>query len=149
MKRGRCLATTALVGLLAGSCSSNPTTTPTTLPAVVEYTISGSASSPDVGIDVDDELRLYLNGQPIGTVTYGSYVTARFEARPGDSLVIEAVDTCQGQYRLGELWLHRAGLVARQITPGVASCSLSEIACLPVDCSAPDRTFFQQRFTLP
>ena len=145
MKARLSLTCLACMSVLLVSCGSK--STPTAPVDPVDYVISGSADSVETGFSVDDEVRLYVTGQPAGTYAYGG--VAKFRARPGDVLTVQAVDTCQGQYYLSALWIHR-GQTAQQITPGVANCSVSTVPCIAtVDCAAPDRIFLQMSYTLP
>jgi hypothetical protein len=138
----------SMSALCLASCGSKSTpTTPTAPVDPVDYVISGAAESVDTPFSVDDEVRLYVSGQSVGTWPYSG--VARFRGRPGDILTVQAVDTCQGLYRVSALWIHR-GQTAQQITAGVATCSLSSVPCLsPSDCGAPDRIFLQLTYTLP
>lgn len=139
------LACLAFVSVSVVSCGG--TSNPVAPVAPVEYAVSGSADSADAPFNVDDDVRLLVNGQTIGTWNFTGQ--ARFQARPGDTLRVQAIDTCQGQYWLGALWVHRSGLAPRQVTSGVVNCSLSSVPCLPVDCAAADRVFLDLSFTLP
>ena len=139
-----CLASTAV---LVTSCGSEPgPTTPVVDP--VDYVISSSATSTDASVRVDDELRVSMNGIIIASSNSGGPL--RFRARPGDTVMVQALDTCQGHYWLDPLWIHRQGLTPVQITAGVADCSLASTPCIAaVDCGAPDRLFFQVLYKLP
>ena len=144
MKARLSLTCLACMSVLLVSCGSK--SAPTAPVELVDYVISGSADSTETGFGVDDEVNFYATGQFVGTSAGG---VARFRARPGDILTVQAVDTCQGQYYLGALWIHR-GQTAQQITPGVANCSVSTVPCIAtVDCAAPDRIFLQMSYTLP
>jgi hypothetical protein len=138
-----CLMSASMCVVSCGS-DSGPTA-PSVDP--VEYVVSAAANSVEASFWVDDELRLFVNGQSVGSWGYG---VARFQARPGDTLRVQAVDTCQGQYYLSELWIRRSGIGPAQITPGITTCSLSSVPCLlPADCGAPDRVFYDVSYTLP
>ncbi len=136
-----------LVTVCCGGGDS-PTVAPTPAPAPDDYTLSGSASSPSVPITVDDEVRLWVNDQPIGTYAYSG--VARFQAHPGDKVTLQALDTCQGQYYMSEIWVHRAGAAPARLAVAIANCSVAAVPCIAtVDRAAPDRVFFQQISSLP
>jgi hypothetical protein len=149
MQQCRSLLTMACVACLMASCGGDsPSAAPIPEPVLVDYTISGSESSPDVPFQVDDELRLLVDDRWVGSFPYSGI--ARFQAYPGSLLTMQALDTCQGQYYLSNLWLHRAGAAAQRVAGEITTCSVGSVPCIAtVDCSAPDRVFFQQSYALP
>jgi hypothetical protein len=143
------LVAVAFLCLLLASCGGDsPTVSPTPAPVLVEYTLSGSESSPSVPFQVDDELRLFVDNRWVGSFPYSGI--AHFQAYPGDRLTMQALDTCQGQYYLSNLWLHRSGAAARRVAVEITTCSVGSVPCIAtIDCAAPDRVFFQQSDALP
>ncbi len=149
MQQSRSLVTVACVAFLTASCGGDsPTASPTPAPVPVDYTVSGSESSPNAPFQVDDELRLLVDDQSVGSFSYSG--VAHFQAYPGSVLTMQALDTCQGQYFLSDLWLHRSGVAARRVAVEIRTCSVGSVPCIAaVDCSTPDRVFFQQSYALP
>jgi hypothetical protein len=145
MRASARLVLLALLSVLSMSCGGD--SSPAAPVPLVEYAVSGAAESADAAFSVDDDLSLFVNGQSVGTWNFNG--KARFQARPGDTLRVQAVDTCQGQYWVSALWVHRSGIAPSQITGGVQNCSVASVPCLPVDCAAADRVFLDLPFTLP
>lgn len=150
MQERRLPAAVTLAFILTASCGGDesPTQIPTPAPVLVDYVLSGSQRSPDAPFLVDDELRLSISGEPIGT--FGSAGVARFQAYSGSRLTVQALDTCQGIYYMSELWLHRPGIAPQRIALEITTCSVASVPCLStVDCAAPDRVFFARDYDLP
>ena len=136
----------ATVAVVALQSDDPPTPTPTPL----QYIVSGDEAAADAPFEIDDELWLLVNAGFVGAWGPPQIIgPARFLAHPGDRLTVQAVDTCRGAYRVGPLWLHRSGVAGRLLTGGVPACSVPSVPCLPIDCNAPPRTFFQSAFELP
>lgn len=149
MQESRVIVAVIFASVLMASCGGDdsPTRTPTPAPILTDYSISGSQTSPNVPVQVDDELRLFVDDRLVATVPYSG--VAHFQAYPGSRLTVQALDTCQGQYYLSELWFHGGGFVPWRVSSVIRTCTLDSVPCIStVDCGAPDRIFFQQEVVL-
>jgi hypothetical protein len=127
------------------------------LPGTQKTFVLSGGPEPGTHIDVDDNLRAYVNGVLVGQAgicddfaTCEEARPIRFHASSGDTLVVEAEDTgcgvgcteTTGQcYHLGALYLQRGNATClTQLTEPVTS----------YDCSLPRQTIFlRESFTLP
>lgn len=149
MQESRVVVAVILASVLMASCGGDdsPTRTPTPAPVLTDYSISGSQTSPDVPIQVDDELRVFVDDRLVASVPYSG--VAHFQAYPGSRLTVQALDTCQGQYYLSEVWFHGGAFVPWRVSGVIRTCTLDSVPCITtVDCGAPDRVFFEQEVIL-
>jgi hypothetical protein len=147
------LALWVALGLLAAACGGESPAGPDGASGPRSaYVLSGSSSSSEAPLYIDDFIRVFVDGKLIGQfdgcmpgLKSCNRLPIHFEARPGSELRIEGGDR-GGSYGLDDLFLYKNGLRMEQLFAGFR-CNSPSLEC-PTPFADPV-IYMTRSFTLP